>query len=257
MTAVESMNAILRSVEQATGKPVVIEVDPSLPLHATLTIAREDMPVHIVRYRAAFEPERAYLVSYQCGFILRHTQAGPNHQFDLIATQAGRAEVESAIRYQLSRNKQSLPDKVLRGLRDRMYDGLGLQLRSIGPGLRVDNWIAIQYPALAEQQRVAVVRQLNENARSLGPEVKEITPYKILAPSLAMNAAFSLFFSRLWNDPLVTEPYRSSGQMTKGEELIRKFDAIPTEPENDMRLIEAWSQVLEIGLWYSLTPKSA
>jgi hypothetical protein len=256
MTAVEAMNDVLREVERATGKPVVVESDSQLRQHATAVIARGDAPLHQVRYRAEFEPERAYLVTYQCGFILRQAEAGAAGQFDLVATPGGRREAEDLVRYHFAKRKKAIPDHLVAGLRDQLYNGLGVQFRSMGPGLRVDGWVADRYPALADQQRAAVVRQLNENAQTLRPEVKDMTPHRILSASLAMNAAFAADFARRWADPLVTEPYRAAGHMDAGAALLRLFDQTPAGPAHDRDLVTAWVQALQIGSWFQVVPKA-
>jgi hypothetical protein len=126
----------------------------------------------------------------------------------------------------------------------------------MGPGLRVDSWVADRYPALADQQRAAVVRQLNENAQALRPDVKDMTPHRILSSSVAMNAAFAAHFARRWGDPLVTEPYRAAGHIGAGETLLRLFDQIPAGPAHEGELVAAWAQALRIGSWFQIVPKA-
>jgi hypothetical protein len=256
MTAVAATNEVLREVEGVTGKPVVIEADAGLRTHATAMIARGDVPLHQVRYRADLEPERAYLVTYQCGFILRQAQAGAAGQFDLVATPGGRREAEDLIRYHFAKKKKALPDHLVAGLCDQLYHGLGVQLRSAGPGLRLDAWVAERYPVLAEQQRASVVRQLNENAQTLRPEVKDMTPHRIFSASVGMNAAVAAFFARQWADPLVVEPYRAAGLMATGEALLRLFDQTRPDPTHDADLILGWAQALQVGSWFQVVPRS-
>jgi hypothetical protein len=120
--------------------------------------------------------------------------------------------------------------------------------------MRVDNWINQTYPALRDQQRSSAVRQLNENAAALRPEVREIAPPRVYAANIGMNAAFAAFWSRLWADEHVPDPYRLSGHLATGEALVKIFDGIPDEPASDRRLIEAWAQHLELDGWFIFTP---
>lgn len=250
MTPVQAMNEVLQAVENVTGKPVVVEADPALQLHATLVRARGEAPFHVVRYRASFEPERPYLVSYQCGFMLRAAQSPPDARFDLTATPHGKAETERLLKDHFRLKNRTLPGPMLHGLRDQLANGLLLQLRSIPVGLRVDAWIASTYPALHELQRAAVARQLQENAQVLRPEVREIAPERIIGASVSMNAAFAAFFSRLWSERHVTEPYRTAGFLDRGEVLLRHLDSTPPDPANDRQLIDAWGKALQLEGWY-------
>jgi hypothetical protein len=129
-----------------------------------------------------------------------------------------------------------------------------LQLRSVPIGLRVDAWIHRSYPLLADQQRVAAVRQLNENAGALNPEVREIAPPRVYDANLGMNAAFAAFWSRLWADVLVLNPCRTSGYLAIGQALLKHFDDLPDEPIHDRTLIEQWARHLQIDGWFQLIP---
>jgi hypothetical protein len=254
MTAIEAMNEVLKAVEQETGKPVVIEADRSLPVHATVAIARGDVPLHVVKYRSAFEPERPYLVSFQCGFILREARCPAESSFEFTGTDIGRSEADQAIKDHFRR--QPLATGHAQGLRDQLLHGLLLQIRSMPIGLRVDSWVAKTYPALKDLQRDAVIRQLNENAMTLMPEIRAIAPSRIIAASIGMNAAFATFFSRLWGDPLINQPYMTAGYFAVGEGLLKEFNEIPAEPAHDGELIEAWGELLKIRTWFSLvSPK--
>lgn len=252
MTPVEAMNDLLRTVERETGRPVVVQADPVIPLAATLTPARGNSPLHVIRYRSSFEPERAYLVGYQCGFLLRAARTPPDARFDLTGTQSGGAEAGRLLDDHFRGTGRSLPPAMLRGLGEQIYGGLLQQLRSIPVGLRVDAWLSNSYPVLAEQQRVAVVRQLNENAQALGPEVRAFAPEKVLAANLGMNAAFAGYFARHWGDALLVEPYRTSGYIAAGDALLRLFDETPDDPAKDRDLIDAWGRSLKLTGWYTL-----
>lgn len=254
MTASDAMNDVLRAVEHETGKPVFIEPAPELKLHATVSIARGMAPLHVVKYRPDLEPERPYLVTYQCGFILRAMATPPESQFDFAATHQGRSEAEVAVLDHFKQARHSLPLQVAKGLRDQLYNGLMLQLRSIPAGLRVDAWISSTYPALHGMQRSAIVRQLNENAQSLKPELRGFAPKRILNASLGLSAAFAAYFSRFWGDPLLTQPYRTSGVLSTGENLLRLLDETPSDPAHDRDLIDAWGQALQLSGWYDFIP---
>lgn len=69
-----------------------------------------------------------------------------------------------------------------------------------------------------------------------------------------MNAAFALFWSRTWNDPLLAMPYKSSGNLATGEKLLGLFDEIPNDPANDKKLIDAWGSSIGLTGWYEFLP---
>ena len=85
--------------------------------------------------------------------------------------------------------------EVFSSLLERLFGGLILQLRSMPISMRVDAWIQRSYPELADQQKKAIVRQLNDNSMPLKPEVREIAPDKSIHSSVDMNAGFALYWA--------------------------------------------------------------
>ena len=80
----ESVEKVLRLVEQKTSLPVYVEADATLPRNilAKLTMARGKMPFR----RVAYQPDRSaspdYLIVYQCGFVLRNYAVTSSDQVD-------------------------------------------------------------------------------------------------------------------------------------------------------------------------------
>jgi hypothetical protein len=199
MTDAQAMDEVLRLTEESTNKPVLVQADASLRVHATLRMARGPAPAHVILFRPELEPEKPCLVSFECGFLLRLYQTPKEERFDFAGTPVGKAEAERLTREHLRRRKEKLPDAVVGQVRDQLYNGLMVQLRSVPIGLRVDEWIHRAYPALHGLQRSAAVRQLNENASVLNPELHEIAPHRVYSANVAMNAAF---WSQVWADDL-------------------------------------------------------
>jgi hypothetical protein len=136
---------------------------------------------------------------------------------------------------------------------EQFFGGIIQQLRSIPVGLRVDGWLRQTYPGLVDQQKTAIDRQLNDNSASLRPDVRQIAPAKIIEANVGMNTAFALFWSRTWNDPLLTIPYKSAGNMAVGEKLMALFDETPDDPAHDKALIDAWGGNVGLTGWYEFT----
>lgn len=248
------MDEVMRLTEETTNKPVLVQADARLQVHATLRIARGNAPAHVILFRPELEPEKPYLVSFECGFLLRLYQIPKEERFDLAGTPVGKVEVERLAGENFRRRKQKLPDAVVGQLSDQFYNGLMLQLRSVPIGLRVDEWIYGSYPVLHSQQRSAAVRQLNENARVLNPDIREIAPPRVYAANVGMNAAFAAFWSQLWADDLVVNPYRTSGHFAAGETLLKLFHDTAQAPSHDRPLIEAWGRNLQLDGWFHFIP---
>ena len=251
MSLLPLTQGVLRAVEEATGRPVIIQPKTSMGnLLAKITIARGSAVAHIVAYNPSAGASADYVICFEAGFLLRMFQIPESDRFALAGSEHGKQEIEKAVADHFQQKGMSQNKEVRAGLQERFLGGILQQLRSMPIGLRVDTWIRQNYPSLDEQQKKAIVQQLNDNATSLGPQVRQIAPASVLRANIGMNAAFALFWSRTWGDPLLAVPYKASGQLATGEELLRKWDEIPNDSVNDKKLIDSWANHVGLSGWY-------
>jgi hypothetical protein len=239
-----TVQKVIHEVESLTGCPVSVSQDATLRTMAVLDVARGPVRLHRIRIHPNFRHESAYLTCFECGFILRKFAVPPENRVDFASDPKGRREVEKSIHDHLAAKR--LPPDVLRGLCDQLYDGLMMQMISIPTSMRVDSWIVGRFPELGDQQKSMVGRQLQDALASLKPEVKNFAPDGVIRPSLAINAAYALFWGRLWDEPLTSMPYRTAKLGVQGGRLLELFDTIPSDPAQDVALVDAWAG--ELGL---------
>jgi hypothetical protein len=247
MTPQSAKQDILTQVESATGYPVQVYTDPTLNVLATVKAASANVPFTLVRIRPDLTGITEYIVSFQCGFVLRQAALPVGTKWDIAASFKGRKELDRIVR-------KSTAGKISESARtvfeENLLGGLITQLRSVPIGLRIDQWIQERYPVLAEQQRVSIQRQLDDNLAVLSPAVKRMAPERIYSASAGMNAAAALYWSMAWNDNTVSVPYKVSGFADIGEKLITRFDELGASSEFDRVLIDSWSNELEISGWH-------
>jgi hypothetical protein len=156
-----------------------------------------------------------------------------------------------------------------------LYDGLILQLRSIGPGLVIDRWIREHCPDLREPQGRVIESQITSNLGVLKPSSRATFPATVYGASIAMNAAYAVFGGDLLGKPHLAVPYLSVGHGPLARRLIalalgesdhdgeREEDGQPDGNGNaamvptDRTIIDAWAQELGLSGWYEwqeLTP---
>lgn len=253
----QEAQAAIHVLEKATGVPVLVTDDPTLLTIATIKPAKKDDPAHVLRLNPKYTATADYLIAFQCGFALRLFQAPDNCRYELGGTDQGHQAVGRLLNEHLRKSGLELPPQAVTGLWEQLYDGLMLQLRSVPIGMRVDTWIRKEYPGLHDQQEIAVRKQLAENLQTLSPQVKQIAPKIIYEASVGMNAAFAAFWRRVLNDPSIVVPFRVSGLLTSGENLLRLVDEIPDDAGSDKRLVEAWGEKIGITGWFKLIPFKA
>jgi hypothetical protein len=246
---------VLRLVHERTGKPVHVEPDRGLPPNvlAKLDVARGGSPVHRIGIQPSAINEPDYLIVFQAGFLLRRFAVLPAHRCDF----AERPKANDTVRRWVENNPNAR--SIVSGSNPQLIrllcSGLLNQLRSMPVGLRVDDWIRREYPELATLQRKALDRQLNDNAAGLQPEVQRAMPAEALRASLGMNAAFALYWARSLSLPQLVIPYRAAGYEKIGIGLLEEWDRIPSGPESDDDLVDAWANPLGMADWYQWMPE--
>jgi hypothetical protein len=247
MTPKSAMQEVVAQVESVTGYPVHVQSDPNLNVLATVKAANPSVPFTLVRVRPDNTGTNEYVVCFQCGFVLRQASLPEGEGWDIAAAYRGRKELDRVI-------QKSMAGKVSQDARsafvENLLGGLIVQLRSVPIGLRVDQWIHKQYPALADQQRSSIERQLNDNLAVLSPNIKRMAPEVVYTASAAMNAAVAVYWSNEWDDNTLAVPYKAGGFMGIADRLLSRFREVDPAPEYDRTLIDLWASELGIAGWY-------
>lgn len=245
----------LALVQRETGYPVKLVEEPELPTRARVQIARGNVPAHLVQYRPARDDSVDYLICYQCGFVLRLFETSPAERFDLIGTEAGRAEVQRLVtRPDSGLAKYDLSSAQRTQMASAFYDGLLTHLRSIPIGLRVAEWLHENYPELREGQRATVLKEIADAKGTLQPQVRDMTPDRVYAVTQAINAAYGTYWAEQYGMRELATPFQFAGFERAGRALLKIWRDTPAEPAHDRALIESWAESLGIRDWLQWTP---
>ena len=245
----ELQKQFIGRVEAASGKPLILQSDPEFAGHATIKIATNDQPAHLLRYKPEQESVLPYLVAYQCEFALRTIRADPSTQFDLVSKPSMQRELlELMQRHHQGRN--DIPSHAVPQLAKQFGNALGLQLRSMPITMRIDKLLHDAHPELTELQHESVDRQLQENMAALSPRSKVIAPDEIIRPNASMNAAFAKFFAGLWMAPMIFAPYVAAGYGDAASALLALNERIPAESSHDRELVDAWAKYTGLDRWF-------
>ena len=196
---------ILQRIETLSGRPVEFKPDSSLTLRATLQLARNGAPAHVLRYRPANEP-LDYWVAYQAGYLLRLLELPPDQRFDFAATGAAAGQVQELLATGQPMNDS---DKVTLPQFAQMTSHWALMnLRSYAIGMRIDQWLADACPALRDAQAAGMDALQQENLLLLSKRLGNLPiPVSLLGPV----AAYALFANRLLGKSVYAIPYRAAG----------------------------------------------
>ena len=257
MNLSETTRTLLRLVETRSGIPVNVEPDPSLPVGtlAKVVVARGTLNLHRVSYRPDSSLAPDYLICKQAGYILRLFDTPPEKRFDFAGSSEGLAAVERLVNAHPV--AKMMPPEALPKFCQILYDGLMFHLRSIPVGMRVDRWLATEFPALAESQKASVLREVQDAVATLAQQHRQYSPPKIYDATQAISAAFTAFWADRLNQPQLSLPFKAAGYLQAGQELLSIWKSTPDVAENDRAIIDGWAEKLGVAGWYQWVPYSA
>ena len=247
------LKKVFDEAAQLSGIPVIFRASDSLQTQANLKMARNGELAHIIQYHTKYAMQKEYLGTFQAGFILRAFGANQSNRFEVGSTPSGRDEGQKLVSEHFQRLGVNLPDNKLRHFASAIYDGLGVQIRSVPVGLRIDSWILTNYPELKEQQKAIIHSQLEENIKPLSAEIRKTTPKKHYDASLTINAAFASFWAKAWGLQPLEAPYALAGFTSKSKLLIKAFHETMLDADHDKELLQKWIDILGVKSWYKLT----
>jgi len=248
-----SANRALADLEEATGKPVLVVEAPELNVLATIRQAGPQDASHLLRIQGSSNRVADYLIVFECRMALR---AGPGPRVVLKDKRDRRERVISAC----EKLPRQLSMAKARKLGSFFYDGLILQLRSMGPGLVVDRWIREHCPDLQEPQAEVIESQITTNLGGLNPSTRANVPAAIYEASIAMNGAYAVYGGDLLGKPYLAVPYVSMGHGPIARRLLalalgdpdgdRAADREEDVGYSDRQIIDSWARELGISGWY-------
>jgi hypothetical protein len=242
----EETQQIIAELEHLSGLPVQVVAVADLGLMAKITTSPHATGSYVVQYRPGL-PFKDYVVAFQCGHVLRLLSLPDSERFQFATDSAATQWATQLVGSFLTNSRRpALSDSVLATFTEQLVSNLFTQLRSIPVGMRVDAWLAAEYPALADEQAESLAAQQKEALSCLSPQVRAMVPDEIVSASILLNAAYALFCDRLLGTTQYQVPYAASGFKDLGAALLGIFDDLPAEPSSDRVLVDRWAQ--EIGL---------
>jgi hypothetical protein len=240
---------ILTRVEEQTGKTIQFMRDENLKVLASLQMARNGAAFHVLRYSPSDEP-LDYMVAFQAGYVLRLFENEPSKRFDFCPEPAAGKQVETLLaagQSLSSADKKALPDCSC-----IVAEWALMTLRSLPVGMRIDHWIAAEFPELAEMQKASIAVQQQQNMGVLAYKMGKLTVPTTL---LGILVAYALFADRLnQGTTSFAVPFEASGLLNHGSELLNIWDETPADAAHDCDLVDRWAAASGMSGWYDWVP---
>jgi hypothetical protein len=238
--------ALIAEVEQRSGYPVQLLLDPALGGKASIRRASGTVTTHVLRYRQD-DALTDYFIAYQCGLLLRSLAEDPEPPQNL----ASKADRRERVISQVEALNSHLTAGQARQVGGGMYDALMTQLRSTGPGLLVDRELHCTWPELHPAQRQAMEAEIRSTLPALAPTFGAGIPKELIAANRAMNSAYAFVAAELFAAPDLSVPFLAAGLGPVAKELIGLTEVAEADGQRDGQLIDAWAKVIGLGGWYT------
>lgn len=238
---------LVTQLEKISNRPVELMRVDSLPVLASIQIARHGASYHILQYRPSNNP-LDYYIAQQVGMALRVFEQPEAQRFDFSSDGTGEQHLEAVIQAtsNLSANdKEALPMFV-----KSVHKWALMQLRSIPIGMRVDAWLFESFPAMRDTIKNGIAEQQQMNVAMLGKQSGGLMrPTNQFAPA----TAYALFADRLLGTNFAI-PFKAAGTLEEGKVLLEIFDQMQHASAYDTQLVNAWARQLGMQDWYQWIP---
>lgn len=239
--------SLVTQLEHLSSRPVEFMRVDSLPVLASLKIARNGAAYHILQYRPSNSP-LDYYIAQQVGTALRMFEQPEGQRFDFSSDGSGEKALESIIKASARISSEDM--ELLPMFVKSVHQWALMQLRSIPIGMRVDAWLFESFPNMREAIKEGLAEQQQMNAEMLGMQFGKLKP-----PSnqFAIATAYALFTDRLLGTNY-SIPFKAAGTLEDGIELLVIFDQMQQSSTYDIQLVNAWARQLGMQGWYQWIP---
>jgi hypothetical protein len=253
LTLIEPVQSILKKVEEVSGKGFEYIEKNDLIEFASVKIARQKMPKHLIFYKGTHADFINHTIAHECGHILRIFGAPENKRLMPVMNDKLKHYALKEMEEDIYKLSEELSFEHLTELVNMLYTGIIRQLTNFPPDIMIEKWIYNGYPELRAYQKESLKKQFSEAVIALSSDARKITPRKIYDASHLMNYAFFRILGLLIGVNLV-QPYNNTDYIFKG----KKLTAITEENyvdnyEGDIDMINRWANYLELTNWFDWT----
>ena len=247
---IHSVQALIRQVEERTGKPVSVMETRDLPMSAEIRVAAKGETAHHLLYRGRHDEQINYVIANQCGHILRLFKAPAEQRFMPVASYRAMMSYAMEMGDECHRFARLFDPEKIRRMARLWYEGVVFQLTRMPPDIMIDKWLYDAFPDLRPIQLKALSRQRQAAVQSLAGDTRKFTPEKIYRVSNIMNFAFFKVLEDHFRLDWVA-PYHGTIFIFDGSALAalteREYD---DSHAGDRAMIDAWAKRLDLTTWF-------
>ena len=244
---VPTVHEVVALTEKVSGKEIDFNLLLNLDVDGVSKIARARMPKHIMRIKENNVARVNHTIVHECGHILRTMQAGPAER----VVPSSNAETNQKALSDLNQELLALPEAA----RDEMFElwttGLINQLVNLPVDVRIETWIHRDYPAFREIQIKSLAIDVQNCLLGLSEKIRRNTIESIFNKSNALVYAYLRGVTMITGEDYTKEFKRYPDIKKTGRKLYRLLEHEDEGFVQDVNIINAWAEILEITGWFT------
>src|SRR5436189_646901 len=246
-------------MEKLSGFPVRFEeTDFEDMLGATIQMAwKHGRDYHVIKTRRGYDPELlAHLEAHELTHLKLESEArqkGKNLFFATSAQsrEAGIRSIAGDIR---KLEKQGYSEESITKMTLSIVAGLTGFLFNCPLDMTIECYIRNTFPSLHPAQFLSLRGMAIEAAQTnTNPQIRQVTPRKIMQASLALNGAYSLFLDNLFaGASTFSALYRRFETFTLSQKLFNRWaeQVDKLEPVDEYKLADEFAEMTGLRAWY-------
>lgn len=245
---------LLRSVEERTGRPVVVRPEPAIRERgrAIYVVSDPDPSRHLVLYDPAHRRFLDHLLAHEAGHILHFNDApASERRLPVVTNETRRDGVLALAGHAIQLSALGADDWTVAKMVDLWISGTVAQLSDTPSDIRIERWIWDDHRGLRDVQRRSLRDQAQQLAQALYPTVEAITPRSVWLASNAMNYALVKSISEFLEEPNLVRPFRGAAPEGWGRQLLATVETGPDASlRTDRRTTERWAKTMGFERWF-------
>ncbi len=251
------------AMEKLSGFPIRFEeTDFEDMLGATIQMAwKHGRDYHLIKTRRGYDPELlAHLEAHELTHLKLESEARQEGKNLFFATSAQSRELAiRSIATDVRRlEKQGYSEESITKLTLSVVAGLTGFLFNCPLDMIIERYIRERFPALRPAQFLSLRGMaLEAAATNTNPQIRQVTPRRIMQASLALNGAYSLFLDNLFAGASdFSALYQRLDTFSLSQRLFNRWaeQVDKLEPGDEYKLVDEFAEMTGLRAWYEWKP---
>jgi hypothetical protein len=234
---------VAEQVEQVSGKEIDFRPTPKLRVRAQSSMARQKMARHVIQFNPKDRPHLSHILAHECARLLRMLATSPEER----RVPASTPKTLGVARNEIREEAQFLPEDLRGEMIDMWIHGLITQVTSQPVDVRIEEWIADNYPGLRQEQRRSLRTETRTVTANMSPDVRRTAAASVFRRANALNYAYLDHIGDILERSFESTFEGNPEIVALGRSLSEILD---DETASDRELVDRCAEAIEVRNWF-------